>query len=176
MNVLLKMTVLVAIFCSTHSFASYCVTRSAFNCGCTSGSSSQYGARGAIGQTCIGAAAGPSHVCHIGFWFENQLSVWMKQPASVGSFDFQLFQNYPNPNPATIIEYTLASACRVRLTIFDSLGRCVRRIVDARQQAGFHRTEWRGTDEHDLPVATGSFLCRLQAGDFSEVIRLTLLR
>ncbi len=48
-----------------------------------------------------------------------------------------LEQNYPNPfNGQTIIRYSVASAGRVTLTLFDLLGRVVQTLVDGEQTQG----------------------------------------
>lgn len=54
-----------------------------------------------------------------------------------------LRQNYPNPfNPATVIEYFVAAASHVRLSIHDVLGREVDVLVDAMEHPGIHRRRW----------------------------------
>jgi hypothetical protein len=53
---------------------------------------------------------------------------------------FLLYQNFPNPfNPTTTFEYNVPRAAHVTLTVYDLLGREVRRIVDEFQIAGTHR-------------------------------------
>lgn len=57
--------------------------------------------------------------------------------------NLELLQNYPNPfNPKTMIQYDLPSAARVELTVYDLLGRQVRRLVNAQQQPAIHRAEF----------------------------------
>jgi len=58
---------------------------------------------------------------------------------------FALHPNYPNPfNPSTRLSYDLAAAGSVTLTVYDLLGREVRRLVNGRQSAGRHTVEWDG--------------------------------
>ena len=86
--------------------------------------------------------------------------------------DFSLSQNYPNPfNPRTTIEYSLPTSGLVSLGVYDLLGREVSRLVDEEQSAGVHRVDFDGSD-----LASGVYLYRLQAGDFSEVRSLVLLK
>jgi hypothetical protein len=56
---------------------------------------------------------------------------------------YMLGQNYPNPfNPSTEIQYGLPAASRVKLTIFDVLGREVGQLVDEQQDAGYYHISW----------------------------------
>jgi len=90
---------------------------------------------------------------------------------------YTLEQNYPNPfNPATSIEYDLPKHGHVRLTIYDVLGRHIRTLVETRQQAGHFQTSWDGKNERNLPVTSGLYFCRMEAGEFVKVIKLALMR
>lgn len=69
-----------------------------------------------------------------------------------------LSQNYPNPfNPSTTIEYGLPSASKVRLTVYDILGRTVAALYDGEQAAGYQRLRW------DAAVSTGVYFYRIDA-------------
>ena len=71
---------------------------------------------------------------------------------------YSLSQNYPNPfNPSTTIEYGLPSASKVRLTIFDILGRNVATLYDGEQGAGYQRLRW------DAPVSSGVYFYTIDA-------------
>lgn len=75
---------------------------------------------------------------------------------------FELLQNYPNPfNPSTVIAFSLPSASYVKLTVFDMLGREVRRLVDDEVEAGSHAVVWDGTDASGSPVSAGVYYCTL---------------
>jgi pectate lyase len=86
--------------------------------------------------------------------------------------DFALMQNYPNPfNPATVITYRLSGASAVRLTVFDALGRRVRTLVDAREDAGEHTVLFDATG-----LAGGIYYYRLNAGHSTATKALVLLK
>jgi len=54
--------------------------------------------------------------------------------------NFSLIQNYPNPyNPATTISYTLKVSAKVKLEIYDILGREVAALVEENQTAGTYQ-------------------------------------
>jgi len=90
---------------------------------------------------------------------------------------FVLYQNYPNPfNPGTVIEYQLAKASEVRLTVLNLLGERVRELVHTSQQAGIHRVSWDGCDNQGREVAGGVYLYQLQAGAFRQTQKMVLLR
>jgi photosystem II stability/assembly factor-like uncharacterized protein len=83
-----------------------------------------------------------------------------------------LAQNYPNPfNPSTIIRYGLPGRSRVTLTVYSALGQRVAVLQDREQEAGYHEVRF------DAPgLASGVYLYRLQAGDFTETKKLQLVR
>lgn len=75
---------------------------------------------------------------------------------------FELRPNYPNPfNPSTVITYAVPAASRIRVTVFDVLGREVRLLVNGTVQAGLHRTLWDGNNENGMNAASGIYFCRL---------------
>ncbi|MCK6560045.1 FG-GAP-like repeat-containing protein [bacterium] len=91
--------------------------------------------------------------------------------------EFRLEQNYPNPfNPETEIGFALPEASAVKLTVFSLLGERVRTLVEQECSAGFHRVIWDGKDERGRLRASGIYLYRLQAGEFVQVKKMSLLR
>ena len=90
---------------------------------------------------------------------------------------FSLEQNYPNPfNPSTTISYDLPKSSRVKLVIYDVLGRVVATLVDGVQTANRYRVVWNATN-----VSTGVYFYRLTAkgtdgGDFTSVKKLLLMK
>lgn len=90
---------------------------------------------------------------------------------------YGLHQNMPNPfNPATAIGYQLPEAGMVRLAVYNLLGQEVRVLVNERKDAGSFAAAWDGTDALGRRVASGVYLYRIQAGDFSASRRMLLLK
>ena len=85
---------------------------------------------------------------------------------------FALDQNYPNPfNPQTTIRYSIPSPVMVRLILFNVVGQAVRYLVNGVQQAGLHMIV---LDARNL--ASGTYFYQLEAGYFTQVRRLLLLK
>ena len=88
-----------------------------------------------------------------------------------------LFQNYPNPfNPITRIRYYLPSRVRIRLEIYDVVGRRITRLVDSTKDKGYHVVEWDGKNNSGHPVSSGLYFYRLSAGKRTISKKLILLR
>jgi len=86
--------------------------------------------------------------------------------------EFTLQQNYPNPfNPTTQISFALPTESHVELKIFNQIGQEVRTLVDSQRPAGQHTVQF---DASDLP--SGVYFYKLQAGNFNQVRRMTLVR
>jgi photosystem II stability/assembly factor-like uncharacterized protein len=88
-----------------------------------------------------------------------------------------LAQNHPNPfNPTTTIGFTLPAESAVTIDIYDSAGRFVRRVLEARVPAGQHEASWDGRNAAGTEVASGVYFCRLAAGKESLSRKIVLLR
>jgi hypothetical protein len=86
-------------------------------------------------------------------------------------------QNYPNPfNPETEIRFQLPQASHVVVRIFNLSGQEIRTLVNAPYEAGYHTVRWDGRDNHGSPLASGVYLYRFDAGGFSQVKKMSLLR
>ena len=94
-----------------------------------------------------------------------------------GKGGFQLLSNYPNPmNPITRIPYSLSQRRFVTITMYDILGKEVKRLVEEEKEAGAYAVEWDGMSENGIPVANGVYFCRMIVGNFSRTKKMTLLR
>jgi hypothetical protein len=87
--------------------------------------------------------------------------------------EFALLQNYPNPfNPITKITYTLKSGGKVRLSVYDLLGREVTVPVNnERKTAGQHEVSF---DAANLP--SGVYFYKLQTESYVEIKRMVLIK
>jgi Secretion system C-terminal sorting domain len=85
---------------------------------------------------------------------------------------FALDQNYPNPfNPTTTFSFDLPGSSHVTLAVFDILGREVARVVDEILPAGNYARTFDASR-----LASGMYIYRLTAGEYSETKRMMLLK
>jgi hypothetical protein len=85
---------------------------------------------------------------------------------------YSLSQNYPNPfNPMTTIEFSLPTASDYRLTIYNIEGRLVDEFQGRADAPGEFQVDWNAGDR-----ASGVYLYRLDAGQFSQTRKMLLLK
>jgi hypothetical protein len=96
------------------------------------------------------------------------------KPAGVN----HLAQNYPNPfNPQTTIAFSIRERGHVTISIYNVAGQHLKTVLDESRAAGSYTdVRWDGTDAAGSPVASGVYLYRLVAGDFSATRKLVLLK
>ena len=89
------------------------------------------------------------------------------QPSS-----YQLSQNYPNPfNPATVIEFTIPKEDHVTLKVYNMMGQEVETLVDEQMPQGRYKKSFDASR-----LASGIYLYKIEAGSFSQVKKMTLLK
>jgi len=97
--------------------------------------------------------------------------------SGAGAFCTRLLNCVPNPfGRTTAINYQLACAGPVTLSLHDVTGRAVRRLAGGPQPVGFHSVVWDGKDDKGRVLPAGVYFCRMQAGGTSESKRVTLVR
>lgn len=86
---------------------------------------------------------------------------------------FDLEQNYPNPfSSSTTIPYDLKEHSEINITIFDLLGREVRKISAGIKPVGSYKVFWDGRNNVGQKVATGIYIYRLEANGESKVRKM----
>jgi hypothetical protein len=86
--------------------------------------------------------------------------------------EFELSQNYPNPfNPSTTIKFSIPEGSQISLKIYNSLGQEVKALVNKFMEAGVHKINFDATG-----LNSGMYFYRLDAGEFTQVRKMTLIK
>jgi hypothetical protein len=85
---------------------------------------------------------------------------------------FFVDQNYPNPfNPSTTIRFGLPAEAFVTVKVFSVLGQEVAMLFEGRRDAGIHILQFDGAR-----LASGMYLCRIQAGSSIDFKHMLLMK
>jgi len=85
---------------------------------------------------------------------------------------FRVWQNYPNPfNPSTNIKFALPMNENVKIEIYNILGQKLKTLVNESMPKGYHEVKFNG---HNL--MTGVYFCKIEAGDFIDLMKMTLVK
>lgn len=105
-------------------------------------------------------------------WIADRTLTSVDDKGVVAPLQFTLHQNYPNPfNPVTTINYTIAEANKVELTVYDALGRKVTSLVNEFKQAGSYSLVFDASR-----LASGVYYYRITSGSFVDTKKLVLLK
>ena len=91
--------------------------------------------------------------------------------------NFTLAQNFPNPfNSQTVIRFALPTRGQVTLILYNLAGQKVATLVQGVREVGAYTLSWDGRDDQGKDLASGVYLCRLQAGAQIQTRKLVLVR
>ncbi len=90
---------------------------------------------------------------------------------------YTLAQNFPNPfNPTTTIEYSIPTAGNTTLAIYNLAGQKIRTLVNNVQAPSFYKVVWDGKNDNGMTVATGTYFYKLISGNYSKIVKMTLIK
>ncbi len=121
-------------------------------------------------------------------WYIDDVKVTTAAPAAAGDGAVRVLRpvlQAARPNPValagggaatTVVRFALPREGRVSLAVYDAAGRLVRVLAQGFYAAGENAAVWDGRDQNGVPVAAGSYFCRLSAGDEHATQTLTVVR
>jgi hypothetical protein len=90
---------------------------------------------------------------------------------------FALSEPAPNPfNPTVAIKYAVPRSAMVSITIYDISGRQVKVLRNEQHTAGFYQAVWHGMSSSGQRIASGIYLCRMQAGNFIKQRKMIMIK
>jgi hypothetical protein len=135
-------------------------------------------------QACPGVAIGVQTV-HV-FWHDYRdgnweiyskrnptgNTTWVQNISSEIPAEFKLEQNYPNPfNPVTTLKFDIPKLSYVKITVYDILGREVSKPVEQLLEAGRYMLNFDASG-----LSSGTYLYRINAGEFTDVRKMVVVR
>jgi hypothetical protein len=92
--------------------------------------------------------------------------------------EYKLEANYPNPfNPTTTIRFSLPVNKQISLVVYDVLGREVKTLINSQQmKKGSYEVTWDGTNNFGNEVASGTYIYRLEYGNFSQSKKMVFMK
>ena len=64
----------------------------------------------------------------------------------------------------------------MRIIIYNLIGQEIIRWEEQSVQPGYYSKSWNGTNKYGVPVGSGVYIFRLNAGDFTQTKKMVLLK
>jgi hypothetical protein len=88
------------------------------------------------------------------------------------NLDYNLSQNYPNPfNSSTTISFTLPAQEKVKITLYDLLGREIDIITDRDYAAGNHKLKYSAFE-----LLSGVYIYKFQTDSFTQIRKMLYIK
>jgi uncharacterized delta-60 repeat protein len=118
---------------------------------------------------CVNESAVPAHLAH-GDYLGS--CIVQKSVFDQTSSEYKLYPNYPNPfNPSTKIMFNLPEQTKVKVVIYDVIGREVAVLVNGELKAGIQSVTWDAAN-----YSSGIYFYKITAGTFSEIKKMLLVK
>ena len=109
--------------------------------------------------------------------FSNDAALFIEDAGNILPLVTELEGNYPNPfNPTTTINFSLKTAEKTLLEIYNIRGEKVRTLVDGELQADYHSIVWNGTDNSGKKSASGVYFYKMKAGSYQQTKKMILMK
>jgi len=109
-------------------------------------------------------------------WLTSYMGI-QDNPIDIHPSAFRLHPAFPNPlNATTVLSYQLPVASHVNLQVYDTAGRLVAELVNGWRYAGDHQITFDPKGAGGSGLAAGIYFAKLEAGDFSQVQKLVILK
>ncbi|OGU77339.1 MAG: hypothetical protein A2V93_11885 [Ignavibacteria bacterium RBG_16_34_14] len=90
--------------------------------------------------------------------------------------EFYLGQNYPNPfKEKTTIKYCVAYKTKVQITVYNSEGKEIEKLVDEEKNPGTYEVEFQSA-VGSRQLAKGNYFYRLEAGSYSSEKKMQIIK
>lgn len=87
------------------------------------------------------------------------------------------FTASPNPiNQKAVFTYQLPYDTRVKISVYDIQGRCVRTLLNETRAAGIHTIQWDGADDNNAELPSGIYFGRITTDDDTYIQKLIVVR
>jgi hypothetical protein len=85
---------------------------------------------------------------------------------------FELYSNYPNPfNPSTKIRYAISQSAFTTLKVYSIMGQEVATLINEQKSPGVYEVSFDG-----LKLSSGTYIYKLQAGDYIQTKKMLLIK
>ncbi|MEE9553087.1 MAG: T9SS type A sorting domain-containing protein [candidate division Zixibacteria bacterium] len=90
---------------------------------------------------------------------------------------YALNQNYPNPfNAETKISFTIPKPGQVEISVFDILGRRVRKLIEGQYRSGTHDVIWDGKNDTGRILSSGIYFYAIQTEHYNQSKKMLMLK
>lgn len=87
-------------------------------------------------------------------------------------YQYNLSQNYPNPfNPKTTINFEIPQKDKVKIMVYDIIGKEVTTLINEEMNPGRYKIEWNATQ-----YSSGIYFCKMSTLNFEKTIKIVLLK
>ena len=70
----------------------------------------------------------------------------------------------------------MADEVSVRISVYNMLGQLVGELVNEVQLSGRYNVQWNGLDISGVPVSSGVYIYRIEAGSYTDMKKMLLVK